>query len=105
MKLSSKNWLVRWAYLDHGKWELPERTTVCALFFRAFVLSPLMAVMMLVVIAIAAPCVGLVKGWDWLVKKLNLERELHLPEMPAMDLVGQRIADWKNKVCTTVEID
>jgi cytochrome b subunit of formate dehydrogenase len=101
MKLSKKSLLVRWAYLfDEQK---PERTTVCTLFWRAFVAVPLFLPFAALVLMALAP-VGLIV---WLSEEFwpKTRAAKRIEQGWRQNIVRQRIADWKNKTCTLVELE
>ena len=65
MKVNTKNWLFRWAYLFKMDRDYVHTTTLCALFWRSVLLTPA------VIGLIAAPVVAVayqtaLNGWWWL---------------------------------------
>ena len=95
MKLSRKSWFVRWAYLGESMWAIPAHTTVCTLFARAFLLSPISGIVFLMI----TPFIGLA----WIGQKLKLDRDVPMPAV--VRIAGQRVSDWRNRVCSIVEIE
>jgi hypothetical protein len=95
MKLSRKGLFVRWAYLGESDWNIPDRATVCSLFARAFLLSPLAGALFVLI----SPFLIL----TWLADKFNLHQEVPMPGV--VRVVGQRFSDWKDRVCSVVEIE
>lgn len=65
MKLSTHNWLFRWAYLFKIDRDYVRTTTLCAIFWRSVLLTPLvLALISLPVVAIAYQTA--LNGWWWL---------------------------------------
>lgn len=107
MKFSSSNKLIRWAYLFDGEWEIPDKTNVCALFWRVFVFSPLKCFTVAFLILVLWP----IPLSHWLEKKgytAFLHKPIRIPLPPVGDAVGlgwRRLTDWKSGICSIVEID
>lgn len=70
MTLAKESRLVRWAYWMEDDKKVPERTTLCAFFWRAFFYSPLIVVAALVCVACLVVMLGRV-AW-WLIWYFNL---------------------------------
>lgn len=107
MKLARDSRIIQWAYLMHKDYEIPERTNVCALFWRVFLLSPLRLVVVAMMFLVMWP----IPVCEWLQKKGYtdfLYWEIRLPAIRrptgASNLAWQRLKDWKSGVCTIVEI-
>lgn len=107
MKLASDSNIIKWAYLMVDEWEVPDRTNVCALFWRVFFLSPLKLLTVGFMFCFLWP----IPLCEWLEKKgytdfLRKPIRIPLPTVgDAGKLAWQRVRDWKSGICTIVEID
>lgn len=112
MKLKRESKIIKWAYFQVDAWDMPDRTNVCVLFWRCFLLTPLKIVFIAVFAVLLSPWIAWdkakEKGWlDWLYR----EREwptIKFPSLPADGLhrvAVQRVKDWKSGMCSIVEIE
>lgn len=114
MKLKSDSSIIKWAYFMVDTWDMPDRTNVCALFWRCFLLTPLKLVVMGGLLAIMWPLllwhyIQTNPRFEWLWKpRVIVIPEFRLPSLPGRGLgrvAVQRVRDWKSGVCTIVEIE
>ena len=106
MKLAASNWIIKAAYLPETlfreHWRIPDRTNVCTLVSRIIFMLP----------AFAFFCclIGPLMGFIWLCGKLSETRlwakmSAPIPKPAIVELAGRRVSDWKEGVCTIVEIE
>lgn len=95
MKLAKTSWLVKWAYLPELDC-VPSSTDICDLFSRAVFLMPLFVVLLIIL----SPLILVIVSFSAIEERWG-QREKH---RRGPSLVAQRIADWKTKTCTIVEL-
>lgn len=109
MKVSKRNWLVRWAFLGErlGGDSPPDRTNICELFVRIIYLAPVMCFMWLIVGIIVGPFFLL--GWIFSSQRRWVRGSKSLDQLVSekwkSSLIYQRIVDFKNRTCTVVDLE
>lgn len=107
MKVSGSSPFIKWCYLlqlNSLKDSVSScETSVCELCARAFLGTPLSLLFVAIIGALTAPFVLLDMGIKWIVRRYNINREVNFPV--SVRVVSQRITDWRDRVCTKVEIE
>ncbi len=104
MKLQRYSRVVRWAYLVEDK--VPDRVSLCPLFWRVVLGSPLKAIFAVPVFILLSPIIAVA----WVLAKLrNLDALDRLSdnmiERYDNSVIVQRAIAFKTRVCPIVEIE
>lgn len=121
MILQKQSNVVRWAYLGRGR---PHRTSLCALFWNAVLITPVLCSILLFISPIALPVLGVRYVWvtylrkpfrTWLLQREDaaLERwekryfaKQNKPKQPsAFKVLFLGAKAIKNKVCPIVDFE
>ena len=106
MKIAKSSWIIKAAYFPETvfreDWKIPDRTNVCSLVSRIVFLPPVFACFCCIV--------GPIFGAIWVCSKVSETRlwsklNAPIPKSALVELVGRRVSDWKEGVCTIVEIE
>lgn len=111
MKLSSQNWLIRYAYSpdwflhdkDRGPYEPPVRTNLCRLFWRTLFIPPIFWLIFIPACIIMSPCFLLAYLVEVKLPKTKIRNKIK--SLATESLVATAIRDFKNKTCTIIEIE
>lgn len=107
MKVSGSSPFIKWCYLlrlSSLKADVePQETSVCELFARAFLGTPLGLLLVAFILVTCGPIYLLSKVWERYMWRIDWDREIRFPV--SVRVIGQRITDWRERVCTKVEIE
>ena len=115
MQLAANNRLVRWAYWYDNR---PERTSLCVLFWRSILVTPLVGLLVVVTIPLWAtamlwykygekPCKAWARrraqaSYDKRLTRLNVQRD-NPPDPSALKILWLGLLAVKRKFCPIVD--
>jgi hypothetical protein len=102
VELKRNSWIVRWAYLpDPSTSPIPDRVSLCPLFWRVVLFVPLFCVFAAVILTALSPIIVTIWAYGKYAEKTGRR---DLAAIFTNSIVAQRVVAAKNRVCPIVDL-